>query len=187
MCCNSFVCGEVVNGYAGTLSTSPVPHSFLVHVGQCRHQLSRWFVPEVTYELCHLLDLVGDSWYVSYNSVVALPSGPAALKQQQLWDTAVAAVHFSMVVVSCSITPGISVPGWFQPPLMGCCASLTRHGTQTAQTHWKSHFTVFMAFLALPFDCGYRGEEVICSKLANVTNSSDANCGPLSVTSSGTP
>ena len=80
------------------------------------------------------LELVGDPWHVGYNSVVASPSAPAALEQQQLSDTVGAAVHLSMAVVSCSVAPGVSVPGWFQPPLMGCCASLTRHGIQTAQT-----------------------------------------------------
>ena len=55
----------------------------------------------------------------------------------------------------------------------------------------KRRFTVLTAFSALPLDCGYRGDDVTCSKchcFANFVNSSDENWGPLSETTvSGTP
>ena len=52
-------------------------------------------------------------------------------------------------------------------------------------------FTVWTAFSTLPFDCGYVGEEILCTNIqifANTLNSADANCGLLSITSvSGMP
>ena len=55
----------------------------------------------------------------------------------------------------------------------------------------KSLFTVLTAFFALPLNCGLLGEEITCSKpqpMLNLLNSSELNCGLLSVTKvSGTP
>ena len=55
----------------------------------------------------------------------------------------------------------------------------------------NKRFTVLTAFSAFPLDCGYLGEDVVCSNphfLVKAANSDDENCGPLSVTrTSGTP
>ena len=85
----------------------------------------------------------------------------------------VAGVVQKLVAVFCNDTPESAVLDSSRYLLMECCHS--NYSDWSDSRHLvKSPF----AFSALPFKCGYRGDDVVCSKphdLVKVANSAEAN------------